>query len=71
PRQHNLFKHAQEMNHDGYTRMFTFYETGLNRLNKLLQEEVYKTSKATKKRRAKNLISTSAKEYELPIKNDT
>ncbi|CAG8740042.1 14394_t:CDS:1, partial [Dentiscutata heterogama] len=39
PRQHNLFKHAKEMNHNGYTRMFTFYKIGLNRLDKLLQEE--------------------------------
>ncbi|CAG8811001.1 30410_t:CDS:1, partial [Racocetra persica] len=39
PRQHNLFKHIQEMNHDSYTQIFTFYEIGLNRLNKFLQEE--------------------------------
>ncbi|CAG8563329.1 1924_t:CDS:2, partial [Scutellospora calospora] len=64
PKQHNLFKHAQEMNQDGYKRMFTFYEIGLNILDKLLQEEVYKTKKITKGRRVKNLVSVSAKEYQ-------
>ena len=30
PRQHNLFKYAQEMSNEGYTRMFAFYEIGLD-----------------------------------------
>ncbi|CAG8765642.1 9922_t:CDS:2, partial [Cetraspora pellucida] len=38
PKQDNLFKHTQEMNQDGYKRMFTFYKIRLNRLDKLLQE---------------------------------
>jgi uncharacterized protein with GYD domain len=70
PTQHNLFKYAQEMNQAGYTRMSTFYEIGLDRLNKLLQEEVYKTQKATKGRRIKNIVSVSAEQYRSLVKND-
>ncbi|CAG8694794.1 5474_t:CDS:1, partial [Dentiscutata heterogama] len=29
PAQHDLFKYAQEMNNEGYIRMFNFYKNGL------------------------------------------
>ncbi|CAG8488309.1 16164_t:CDS:1, partial [Gigaspora rosea] len=69
PTQHDLFKHAQEMNRDGYMRMFNFYRSGLIRLYNILHEDVYKTKeKVTKGRRVKDLVSVSAKEYLLAIK---
>ncbi|CAG8598029.1 1702_t:CDS:2, partial [Dentiscutata heterogama] len=43
PTQHDLFRHAQEMKPDGYTRMFNFYKKGLIRLYNILHEDIYKT----------------------------
>jgi hypothetical protein len=69
PTQHDLFRHAQEMNEDGYQRMFSFYGTGLTRLYNILHEEIYKTKEKTKGRRVKDLVNVSAKQYLLSIKD--
>ncbi|CAG8820851.1 30639_t:CDS:1, partial [Gigaspora margarita] len=69
PTQHDLFKHAQEINQDGYIRIFNFYRSGLVRLYNILHEDIYKTKKkVTKGRRVKDLVSVSAKKYLLAIK---
>ncbi|CAG8627911.1 8653_t:CDS:1, partial [Scutellospora calospora] len=70
PKQHNLFKHVQELNPAGYTRMFNFYRTSLGRLYNILHEEVYKTKKVTKGRRVKELVNVSAKQYLLTTKEN-
>ena len=69
--QHHLFRHASEMTPEGYTKMFMFYEIRLKRLNKLLDEEVYKSKKkVTTGRRAKNLGTVSVKQYQSFVKEN-
>ncbi|CAG8845076.1 844_t:CDS:1, partial [Gigaspora margarita] len=71
PTQHDLFHHAQEMKPDGYTQMFNFYQKGLIWLYNILHEDIYKTKEVvTKGRQVKELVSISAKDYLLSLKNN-
>ncbi|CAG8818420.1 14345_t:CDS:1, partial [Gigaspora rosea] len=71
PTQYDLFLYAQEMKPDGYTRIFNFYQKGLIQLYNILHEDIYKTKEVvTKGRCVKELVSVSAKEYLLSLKNN-
>ncbi len=43
PLTHDLFKNAKEMNEEGFKRLFSCYNNGIDRLNAILYQDVYKT----------------------------
>lgn len=56
PKMHDFFKNAKEMNESGFVKMFESYEIGIERLNNILHQDIYKTKTPSKLgRRKKNL----------------
>ena len=43
PLTHDLFKNAKEMNEEGFKHLFFCYNNGIDRLNAILYQDVYKT----------------------------
>ena len=45
PMAHELFKNTKEMNSEGFQCLFSCYSRGIDRLNAILRQDVYKTEK--------------------------
>ena len=66
PTAHELFKNAKEMNREGFERLFSCYNHGINRLNLILQQDIYKTEERNVKgRRVRNIISYKSQSLKI------
>ncbi|CAB4385234.1 unnamed protein product [Rhizophagus irregularis] len=69
PLSHELFKNTKEMNEEGYERLFTYYDKGINRLNAILKQDVYQLEpRIVKGHRARNIISHKSQNLQIIIK---
>ena len=56
--EHELFRNTKEMNEEGFQRLFDCYSIGIERLNIILHQDVYKTElRNVKGRWARNIIA--------------
>ena len=68
PLTHDLFKNAKEMNEEGFKRLFSCYDNGIDRLNAILHQDVYKTEpRIVKGRRARNIVSHKLQNLQIAI----
>ena len=68
PLTHELFKNTKEMNEEGYQRLFSCYNNGIERLNKILHQDVYKIEpRNVKGRRARNIVSHKLQDLHIVI----
>ncbi|RGB30915.1 hypothetical protein C1646_764735 [Rhizophagus diaphanus] len=66
PTTYELFKDAKEMNSEGFQDLFSYYEKGINRLNSILRQDVYKIElRIVKGCRARNIISYKSQNLKL------
>ena len=68
---HKLFKNTKELNEEGFQRLFTCYNNGINRLNMILYQDVYKTlPRNVKGRRAKNINAYKLQNLQIEVEDN-
>src|SRR2546429_9252255 len=56
------------VNEEGFQRLFSCYNNGINRLNTILKQDVYKIeSRDVKGRRARDITSYKSQDFQIPI----
>jgi len=72
PLTHELFKNTKEMNEDGFLRLFSCYNTGIERLNTILHQDVYKSEpRNVKGRRARDIVSYKTQNLQIAVKKQS
>ena len=70
PALHELFINTKEMNEEGFKRLFPCYSCGIEQLNKILHQDVYKTEASViTGRRAKNIVVHKFQNLQIEKKN--
>jgi hypothetical protein len=60
------------MNEGGFNRLFNCYNIGIERLNKILQQDIYKTEpKNVKGRRAQNIIPYKTQNLKITVEKSS
>jgi len=63
-----LFKNTKEMNEEGFQRLFSCYNNGIERLNTILYQDVYKGEpRNVKSNRARNIVSHKSQDLQIVI----
>jgi hypothetical protein len=69
---HNLFKNTKETNDEGFQRLFSCYNCGVYRLNKILHQDIYKTeAKIVKGRRTRNIVAYKSQNLQIEKQQQT
>ncbi len=68
PLTHRLFKNAKEMNKEGFDRLFNCYNIGIERLNTILYQDVYKIEpRNVKGHRARDIILYKTQNLKITV----